>query len=157
MVGHLTRLNQQRMWTWMRTEHGLSPKAITTYMISVRAAVNFAAVPQIVAVGDEKQEVQPLTSATPIFCNQSEIADHVGGEMSRPRDYIPTFEELGRWIDRIAHEDDFRYVVIALNTAARNEAIFDLRVEGQVDFNSGTIDLNPPGRRQTKNAARSSG
>ena len=149
-VAHLTRLNQQRMWAYMSSEHGLSPKSITTYMISVRAAVNFAAIPQIVAVGDEKQEVQLLTSATPVFCNQSEIADHVGGEMSRPRDYIPTFEDLGRWIDRIQHEDDFRYVIIALNTAARNEAIFDLRVDGQVDFNSGTIDLNPPGRRQTK-------
>lgn len=149
-VADLTRLNQRRAWSYMASENGLSAKSIMTYMIAVRAAINYAAIPQLVEVAGEKEEIQLLDSTVPIFCNQEEIAEHIGGEVSKPRQYIPTYEELGRWIDAIEEEDDFRYVIIALNTCARNEAIFDLRVSEQVNFEAGTIDLNPSGRRQTK-------
>ncbi|MGB8313154.1 MAG: hypothetical protein WCE69_01560, partial [Aestuariivirga sp.] len=39
---------------------------------------------------------------------------------------------------------------IALNTWARPEAILDLSVRAQVDFEHSLIDLNPPSRKQTK-------
>ncbi len=90
-----------------------------------------------------------LDGTVAIFCNEIEIADHVGGLVSKPRDYIPTFQDLGKWIDAIEEEDDFRFVIIMLNTCARNEAIFDLSLAAQCNENYGTIDLNPPGRRQT--------
>lgn len=149
-VADLTRLNQRRVWAHMASESGLSAKSIMTYMISVRAAVNYAAVPQLVMIAEEEVEVQLLDGPVAIFCNQEEIAEHIGGQVSTAREYIPTYEELGRWIDAIKEEDDFRYVVIALNTCARNEAIFDLTLSKQVNFEVGTIDLNPVGRRQTK-------
>ncbi len=41
------------------------------------------------------------------------------------------------------------YVLLGLYTMARPAAILDL-VWGQVDFETGLIDLNPPGRRQTR-------
>src|SRR5262249_22304431 len=47
-------------------------------------------------------------------------------------------------------EHIFRYVIIALNTWARPEAIMDLNVEKQVDFSHGLVYMNPPGRRQNK-------
>ena len=149
-VADLTRTNQRRVWTYMAKEEGLSAKSIMTYMIAVRAAINYAAVPQIITVDDKPVEVQLLDSPVAVFCNQEEIADHIGGSVSVAREYIPTFADLGRWIDAIEEEDDFRYVVIALNTCARNEAICDLKISAQVNHEVGTIDLNPPGRRQTK-------
>lgn len=155
-VSDLTRTNQQRIWKYLSEDYRLSAKSIMTYMISIRAAINYAAVPQIVRVNpddpenNEKAEVQLLSHGVSIFCNQEEIAEYIGGSVSTPRDYIPTFAALGKWIDAIEDEDDFRFVIIMLNTCARNEAIFELEVSRQVDFEYGTIDLNPPGRRQTK-------
>lgn len=150
MVSDLTRLNQRRMWAWMAENHKLSAKSIMTYMISVRAAVNYAAAPQIIEADGQQKEVRLLSESVPVFCNQAEIAEHIGGSVSMPRDYIPTYEDLGRWIDAIEEEDDFRYVILALNTCARNEAIFDLDIKKQVNWEFGTLDLNPVGRRQTK-------
>jgi integrase len=149
-VADLTRLNQRRVWAHMASESGLSAKSIMTYMIAVRAAVNYAAVPQLVTIAEEEVEVQLLDTPIAIFCNQEEIAEHIGGDVSKPRDYIPTYAELGRWIDAIEEEDDFRFVMIMLNTCARNEAIFDLDISKQANHEFGTLDLNPVGRRQTK-------
>lgn len=150
MVSELTRINQRRAWRYLAEAEGLTAKSIMTYMISVRAAVNYASQPQIIQLDGRDYETQLLEHPVTIFCNQEEIAQEIGGNVSQPRQYIPTFEDLGRWIDALPEEDDFRYVIIALNTAARNEAIFDLTVSKQVDFIHGTIDLNPTGRRQTK-------
>lgn len=149
-VSDLTRLNQRRVWAHMASESGLSAKSIMTYMIAVRAAVNYAAVPQLVTITEEEVEVQLLDTPVAIFCNQEEIAEHIGGDVSKPRDYIPTYAELGKWIDAIEEEDDFRFVMIMLNTCARNEAIFDLDISKQANKEFGTLDLNPVGRRQTK-------
>lgn len=149
-VADLTRLNQRRIWAHMASDGGLSAKSIMTYMISVRAAVNYAAVPQLINVAGEEVEVQMLEAPIAIFCNQEEIAEHIGGEVSKPREYIPTYPDLGKWIDAIEEEDDFRFVMIMLNTCARNEAIFDLDISKQANFEFGTLDLNPVGRRQTK-------
>lgn len=149
-VGDLTRTAQRRIWTHIRDTTGITPKSISTYMIALRAAVNFAAKPQIVTIDDEEVEVQLLNEKVSVFCNEQEIADHIGAQTSRARDFLPTFKQVATWIDAIEEEADFRYAVIALNTWARNSAIFDLRVERQVDFEYGLVDLNPPGRRQTK-------
>lgn len=149
-VADLTRLNQRRVWAHMASESGLSAKSIMTYMISVRAAVHYAAVPQLIMINGEQVEVQMLDSPVTVFCNQEEIAEHIGGAVSVAREFIPSYPQIGKWIDAIEEEDDFRYVIIALNTCARNEAIFDLTISKQVDHEFGTIDLNPVGRRQTK-------
>ncbi|KQV83287.1 hypothetical protein [Rhizobium sp. Root1220] len=149
-VADLTRLNQRRVWAHMASESGLGAKSIMTYMIAVRAAVHYASVPQLIMIAEEEVEVQMLDAPIAIFCNQEEIAEHIGGEVSRPREFIPTFQDLGRWIDAIEEEDDFRFVMIMLNTCARNEAIFDLRLSKQANYEFGTLDLNPIGRRQTK-------
>jgi len=149
-VADLTRTSQRRVWAHMASTHGLSAKSIMTYMIAVRAAVNYSAKPQIITVDEKQIEVQLLDSAPTIFCNQDEIAEVTGGTVSVAREFIPTYQQLGKWIDAIEEEDDFRYVMIALNTCARNEAIFDLVISKQVNQEAGTIDLNPIGRRQTK-------
>ncbi len=150
MVSDLTRTNQRRIWSHMARENNLSAKSIMTYMIAVRAAVNFAALPQLIIVDGEDIEARLLETGVPIFCNQEEIAQHIGGNVSVAREFIPTYKQLAKWIDAIEEEDDFRFVMIMLNTCARNEAIFDLDISKQVNHEFGTVDLNPVGRRQTK-------
>jgi len=68
----------------------------------------------------------------------------------KPRDYVPTFEELASLLGMEASETLWRYDIIALNTWARPEAILDLSVRLQVDFEHSLVDLNPPSRKQTK-------
>lgn len=52
-----------------------------------------------------------------------------------------TYQQLGAWIDMIKKEEDFRYVIVLLNTSAYANAAFDLRVTDQVDFVKSTIHL----------------
>jgi integrase len=68
--------------------------------------------------------------------------------MPQARSQIPTDQELAAFIDEIKTEWLFRYIVIALNTWARPEAILELDVSKQVNFTTGLIDLNQRGRRQ---------
>jgi integrase len=48
------------------------------------------------------------------------------------------------------HEAAFRYIILALNTWARPEAICQLSVKRQIDFDRALVHLNPPGRLQNK-------
>lgn len=158
-ISDLTLTNQQLIWQFMKDED-LSAKTISTYMISLRAAINFSAKPQIIdapadAKGDVKRvEVQLLTSPVVIECNEATIAAHLNISESVSNNWIPSFKEFAQWINEIEEDAHFRYVVIALNTWARNEAVFDLRVTEQVDFEFGTLNLNPPGRKQVANKHR---
>ena len=79
------------------------------------------------------------------------VRAQVPGTNPTPRDWLPTYEEFGRFIDGLGSRQEpvFRFIIIALNTWARPEAITDLRVQDQIDFRNGLVDLNPPGRRQT--------
>lgn len=149
-VADLTRIMQRRIWGALSNDAGLSAKSIKTYMISVRAAIRYSALPQIVEKNGEEHEVRLLEYPIDVFCNETEIAEHIQKPVSQPRHWIPTYEQFGAWLNAIQHEDDFRCAIIALNTWARNEAIFDLVISKQVDYEFGTIDLNPPGRSQTK-------
>lgn len=149
-IADLTRTNQRLMWSHIHRTAKIKPKSISTYMISLRAAVNFAAAPQIVTIDGKETEVRLLSEPVAVFCNEQEIAEHLGADVSTAREFLPTYKEVAKWLDAIEEEADFRYAMIALNTWARNSAIFDLRVGKQVDFEYGLVDLNPPGRRQTK-------
>jgi integrase len=65
-----------------------------------------------------------------------------------PRDYVPTFEELASLLDVECSEILRRYDIIALNTWARPQAILDLDVKSQVNFEDKLLHLNQPGRLQ---------
>lgn len=56
---------------------------------------------------------------------------------------VPTKENPAPRLTRI-----YRFLILALETAARKEALETL-TWFQIDFNARTINLNPPGRRQT--------
>lgn len=68
---------------------------------------------------------------------------------SRPRDRVLDDDEIIRFWRAIDSRYLAAFVVIALNTAARPTAILELRRE-QFDARFGLLDLQPPGRRETK-------
>lgn len=57
--------------------------------------------------------------------------------------------EFAKWFPHVKAPHARLYVEIALATMARPTAILEL-TWGQVDWEHGTLNLNPPGRRQTK-------
>jgi hypothetical protein len=60
-----------------------------------------------------------------------------------------TVEELAALFDAARHDHLFMFLLLACCTLARPDAILDLTVF-QRDRESGTLNLNPAGRRQTK-------
>jgi integrase len=63
--------------------------------------------------------------------------------------FRPTVKMFGKFFDAIGSDQLFRYMIIRLCTACRNDAAMDL-VKSQVDFQAGLVNLNPEGREQTK-------
>ncbi|NUS37636.1 MAG: tyrosine-type recombinase/integrase [Lysobacter sp.] len=59
------------------------------------------------------------------------------------------FEELVRFLNTPMPEHLFAYCMIRLNTGCRGDAARDLQ-PFQIDWDAQLIDLNPPGRQQTK-------
>ena len=154
-VGHFTLARQQAFMRWLRDKRGHSCKTISTYMTYLKAAMRFAAKPRVItdARGVER-EVLLLQAAPFIEDGEEAITKVTQLPRSKPRDFIPTDIQLAAIIDALpdeeAHEAAFRYIIVALNTWARPEAVTDLSVRMQVDFERGIIDLNPPGRIQNK-------
>jgi len=100
-----------------------------------------------------------LSEAPYVSDSEAEVAKVTGLARSKPREWIPKDAELAATIDQLASDDPvraaqleatFRYVIMALNTMARPEANTELSVRAQVRFESGLVDLNPPGRPQNK-------
>jgi hypothetical protein len=81
-----------------------------------------------------------------------DLGDLEPEENPRIADWLPSFEEFGRFIDAIdvRQENLFRFTMLALNTWARPEAIIDFRADKQINWSAGLLDLTPPHRRQTK-------
>ncbi len=147
-VASFTLLRQHSFMKWCR-DKGLSTKSIAIYLAQIKAAVNYASVPRIITDSKNRQrEGQMLKNAIHIVSKTAEISKITEMPMPKPRSFIPTDEQLVAFIGEIRREWLFRYVIMALNTWARPEAILELDVGKQVDFTAGTVDMNPPGRRQ---------
>lgn len=155
MVSDMTLARQKGFMAWCHHKHNLSAKTISIYLSYIKASVNFCATPQLIIDGKgDEREILILNNAPKIFDSEALISEATGLPRSRPRDWIPTDKQLAHWIDCIPEDNDhahiFRYVIMALNTWARPEAITDINVKAQVDFERDIIDLNPPGRLQNK-------
>ena len=150
VVADFTLLRQHAFMQWLR-DRELSVKTISTYQAMIKAAMNFAATPRLIvdSKGAER-EGQLLDHQWKIFDSEDYVSKVTGLPMPQPVKFLPTDDELARFIDAISREHVFRYVILALNTWARPEAIMELDVAKQVDFEKGLIDLNPPGRRQNR-------
>lgn len=155
-VADLTLVRQQGLMRWLASKE-LSAKSISTYMSTVKAAMNYGAKPRIIRDSQGRErEARMLSAPHFITDSQDEVCKITGLDAPKPRDFLPSVQQVAALIDAIRTDQEhiFRYVIIALNTWARPEAIFDLDVSSQVNFERGTIDLLPPGKQQQKNKRR---
>ena len=146
-------IRQREFMIWCRHQHDHSANTIARNLSVVSAAFRFAK--RLVVVTDQlgnNREVQLLDMAPDVVTQATRVAELIDAPEPTPRDWLPTFEELGHFISTIdkRKENLFRFVVLAMNTWARPQTVIDFRDNAQtVNRRFGTIDLNPPGRRQT--------
>ena len=152
---------QHEFIKWLSEKKNHAVGTISREMSIIAAAFNHAVKRIVIDDDNLKREVQLLKYAVPVIYKQDEISRLTSKPVSEPREWTPRFEELAMFIDTIGKrtaggtwdknsENLFRYVVCALNTWARPEAILQLHVPTQVDFEAGILRLNPPQRKQTK-------
>lgn len=146
-------IRQREFMTWSRDKHDHSANTIARNLSVVSAAFRFCK--RLVVIKDglgNDQEIQLLDMAPDVVTQANRVAELLDLPAPSPREWLPTYEELGRFIDAIdkRKENLFRFVILALNTWARPQTVLDFRDnEATVNRRFGTIDLNPPGRRQT--------
>lgn len=150
-VAVFSKAMQQAFCEWSAKEHGHSVGYISRNLSVVSAAFQHAA-SDVLAKGPdgELREVRLLASAPEVYYEPKWISKVTDLPESGPREYVPSYEDLASLLDYPAGEMLQRYDILALNTWARPEAIIDLRLSKQVFFQHDLLDLNPPGRRQTK-------
>jgi len=159
-VGQFTLAWQHGFMRWCRDRHQLSGKTISTYLSYIKAGFNFASKPRLITdARDREREVQVLSKSPHVVDSEAEVSKITGLVRSKPRDWIPTDADLAATLDELTstnpdtakkREPTFRYVIMALNTMARPEAITELSIKAQVRFDTGIVDMNPPGRLQNK-------
>lgn len=146
-------IRQREFMQWSRDEHDHSAAYIARVLSVVSAAFRFGK--RLVVVTDKldnRHEVQLLDMAPDVVTQAKRVAELIDIPEPAERDWLPTFEEFGRFIDAIDKRKAnlFRFVILGLNTWARPSTILEFRDnEKTVNRRFGTIDLNPPGRRQT--------
>lgn len=141
---------QEEFMRWCRDRHSLKAKSIATYLTYIKAASRYAATPRMLqGIGGDEVESQIIDKAPHIISNEADVARVTGLQRSSPRQWVPTDDELAAILSNIKDEHVFRYAILALNTWARPEAINELSVLHQVDFDRALVYLNPPGRPQS--------
>lgn len=135
---------------WLAKTFAHSASYIARIMNPIAAAMHFAAEDQAIDDPDGgTRTVRLMSSAPKVHFYADWIAGTATIAAPQKRDWLPTIAELAGFIDCLRAEHAFRFVVLALNTWARPEAILALDLKRQVR-NDVLLDLNPPGRLQTK-------
>ena len=136
---------------WCAKEFQHSPAYVSRILSVVAAAFRYAAKTKLIkSASGELRETKLLRYVPEISYNTKWVADVMQVAEPKPRDYVPSFEELASLLDTECGELLRRYDIIALNTWAIPQAIVDLNVRQQVDFENDLLHLNPPNRRQNK-------
>jgi hypothetical protein len=150
-TSQFSSIYQTEFAKWCAAEFHHSPAYVSRVLPVVAGACRFATKTKLVkSVTGELREAKLLRYVPEVNCDTKWVAEVMQIAEPRPRDYVPTFEELATLLDSECSEVLRRYDIIALNTWARPETIIDLNVRRQVDFENGLLDLNPPSRRQNK-------
>ncbi len=150
-TSQFSNIYQAEYAKWCAVEFGHSPAYVSRILSVVSAACHYAAKTKLIKnANGEMREAKLLRYAPEIDYDAKWLAEVMQVAEPKPRDYIPSFEELASLFDMKSSELLRRYDIIALNTWARPEAIMELSVRQQVDLDTGLLNLNPPGRRQNK-------
>lgn len=137
-LNEITTNKQRDVLRTLHKEKGFSVGTLNRIQAALSAALGYA-----------RQENE-IIAAPKIILSKAKIADIVEAGEKEPERRL-SMPELAELIDAIESEHVFRYVILAITTAARPDAITDLMPgPGQLNFNDKLIRLNPPGRYQTK-------
>ncbi len=135
---------------WAAESFGHAAGTIARSLTVASAAMHFAAREQSIDDPDGGKRTVRLMSIAPEVRHDAEwVAGVAKIAAPQKRQWVPTIEEMARFIDSIRSELAFRYVVINLNTWGRASSIMELDFKRQIDRANGLVDLNPPGRLQT--------
>lgn len=149
-VGDLSKARQRAFMKHAHEALGHSVATISRNLSIVNAALNFAADEQIIIdVNGYEREVKLLKFTPKLHYAYSFISEVTGAALPKPRNDIPSLEDLAAYVEEIEDEHLFRYVILALNTWARPGAIVALG-PGMVDREHRLLDMLPEGRRQNK-------
>lgn len=69
---------------------------------------------------------------------------------ARANDFVTQYAKDHPVTSTMEYGTEWRYLILLVGTGSRPQALCELSKDTQVDFEHGTIDLNPPGREQTK-------
>jgi hypothetical protein len=142
---------QEDLIKWSSGKLGHKPSTIARNMNVFSAALHFAAKPRLIA--DEhgrKTEQQLISSAPKVNFDEKKIANLLRVPIGRPDRWVPTFQQMVHFLETLEREHLKRFAILSIALWGRPEAITDFRMRDQVDWDRGFIDLNPPGRAQTK-------
>lgn len=146
-------IRQREFMQWSREKFGHSPAYIARNLSVASAAFQIGK--KLLVVKDKfgnDHEVQLLDNAPDVVTQAKMVAELLNLPEPRPRDWIPTFEEFGHFINKIGkrQENLFRFVILSLNTWARPETNIDFRdTPERINRRFGVVELNPLTRRQT--------
>lgn len=146
-VAELTLPAQRAFWRLL-VKHGCGARSIAIYMSYIAAAINDAAKPRVVERDGHEVETSILTHGVKVVAQDKEISEALNIPLSTPRDWVPTTKQMAALLDACETEHVFRYLVVALNTWARPEAVTDLNFATRVDLDRRLVNLLPEGRLQ---------
>ena len=150
-TSQFSSIYQAEFAKWCRVEFRHSPAYVSRVLSVITAACRFAAKTKLIKSNTgELKEAKLLSYVPEVNFDTKWVATIMGAPEPRPRDFVPSYEELASLLDTESGEVLSRYDIIALNTWARPRAITDLNIRLQVDFENDLLDLNPPNRRQNK-------
>jgi hypothetical protein len=135
---------------WAAESLGHAAGTIARSLTVASAAMHFAAREQSIDDPDGGKRTVRLISTSPEVRHDAEwVAGVAKIAAPQKRQWVPTIEQMARFIDSIRSELAFRYVIINLNTWGRASTIMELDFARQIDTANGLVDLNPSGRLQT--------
>jgi integrase len=140
---------QQDYVKWLAATFGHSASYIARLLNPIASAMHFAAAEQAIEADEGTRTVKLMSYAPKVRYGDDWIAETAAIPPPQKRSWVPTIEEMARFIDCLGGETGFRFTIIALNTWARPEAILELDLKRQV-IDKTLLDLNPADRAQTK-------
>jgi hypothetical protein len=149
-VSFWTPSQQEAFGKWLAEKKGLAAGTIERTFTVIGSAFNDAAK---VKLRDDpfggKVEGSLIAYAPEITMKRSTIARTLKIAPAKVGGYVPTMEDMAKFIDADKSEHLRRWTILALTTWARPEAISDFEPWRQYNPVTGVLDMNPPGRPQT--------
>ena len=101
-----TQPQQQEFIKWLATVKKHAVATIAREMGSIAAAFSHAVKRIVVEEDGKKREVQLLKYAVPVIYMERDISRITGKPESTPRDWVPSWEQMARFIDTIGRQTE---------------------------------------------------